>query len=88
MLYGRALTDRKLNERLESISEKTGGMAFEIKKLDDLSNVFARIGQDLKQMYMLGYQSDSESKDDWRSIKVSLPSHPRFQLRAKEGYWR
>jgi len=88
MLYGRALQDPKLHDRLEKISISTGGISFNVRNPDDLPNVFARVGQDLQHTYMLSYQSDSEAKDDWRSIKVSLPNHPKLKVRAKEGYWR
>jgi hypothetical protein len=46
------------------------------------------VGEDMQNMYLLGYQSDSDNQDDWRSIKVTLPNHPKLKLRAKEGYWR
>jgi VWFA-related protein len=88
MLYGRALNDTRLYTRLESISESTGGIPFKIRNVDELSKVFGRIAEDLQQLYLLGYQSDSESTNDWRSVKVSLPNHPKLKMRAKEGYWR
>jgi VWFA-related protein len=88
MLYGRALNDTRLYTRLESISESTGGIPFKIRNVDELSKVFGRIAEDLQQLYLLGYQSDSESTSDWRSVKVSLPNHPKLKMRAKEGYWR
>jgi VWFA-related protein len=88
VLYGRALKDAALYKRLETISVSTGGIPFKVKDTDEVAGAFARVGQDLQNIYFLGYQSDSESTEDWRSIKVSLPNHPKLKLRAKEGYWR
>jgi Ca-activated chloride channel family protein len=88
MVYGRALTDEKLYKRLESIATSTGGIPFRVKNGNDLSEVFSRIGEDLQHMYLLGYQSDSDTAADWHAIKVSVPNRPKLKLRTKEGYWR
>jgi VWFA-related protein len=88
VLYGRALNDANLFKRLETISVSTGGIPIKVRSSDEVVNAFARVGQDLQHIYLLGYQSDSESTADWRSIRVTLPTHPKLKLRAKEGYWR
>src|SRR5215831_5796579 len=88
VLYGRALRDPDLFRRLERISVSTGGIPFKVRDAGEVAAAFARVGQDMQNMYLLGYQSDSNNQDDWRSIKVILPNHPKLKLRAKEGYWR
>jgi Ca-activated chloride channel homolog len=88
VLYGSALRDPRLSQRLERISMLTGGIPFKVKDAGAVAAAFARVGEDMQNMYLLGYQSDSDNQDDWRSIKVTLPNHPKLKLRAKEGYWR
>ena len=88
VLYGKALMDPNLFKRLERISVSTGGIPFKVRDAGEVAAAFARVGQDMQNMYLLGYQSDSDNQDDWRSIKVILPNHPKLKLRAKEGYWR
>jgi VWFA-related protein len=88
VLYGRALRDPSLFRRLERISMLTGGIPLKVKDPGEVATAFGRVGQDMQNMYLLGYQSDSDNNDDWRTIKVSLPNHPKLKLRAKEGYWR
>jgi len=87
VLYGTALKDPHLFKRLERISASTGGLPFNVRDAGEVAAAFARVGKDMQNMYLLGYQSDSNNNDDWRSIKVILPNHPEFKLRAKEGYW-
>jgi VWFA-related protein len=87
VLYGRPLIDSRLSKQLENISVSTGGIPFKIRDSDELISAFARVGQDLQNLYLLGYQSDNPIKGDWRTISVALPTHPKLKLRAKEGYW-
>jgi VWFA-related protein len=86
---GELLQDRTVLNRLKEISETTNGVAFEARKLDDLRDIFGRIGKDLQHLYLLGYYSSNpDPKTEWRRISVRLPQHAQLKLRAKEGYWR
>jgi Ca-activated chloride channel family protein len=88
MLYGRALTDSKLLKRLEGISKSSGGTPFRVRQADDLPSIIHQIGEDLQHSYLLGYQSDNVSQTDWRALKVELPSKPKLNIKAKDGYSR
>jgi len=88
ILHGRALTEPALLKRLENISRFTGGVPFRLPQVDNLPAVFDRIGRDLQNLYLLGYQSTNDSGAAWRTITVRLPHHPNLKLRAKDGYWR
>jgi len=88
VIYGRALKDPSLFKRLERISISTGGFSFKVNDAREVAEAFARVGQDMQNMYLIGYQSDSDNQDDWHGIKVILPNHPKLKMRAKEGYWR
>jgi Ca-activated chloride channel homolog len=87
MLYGRALEDPTLYERLKKISQSTGGVPFKVREPSEVSRVFERIAQDLEHIYLLGYYSSNTASSQWRAVEVSLPSRPKLKLRAKEGYW-
>jgi Ca-activated chloride channel homolog len=89
VLYGKALSDPNLFKRLERISISTGGgIPIKAKDAGEVAAAFVRVGHDMQNMYLLGYQSDSDNQDDWHSIKVILPNQPKLKLRAKEGHWR
>jgi VWFA-related protein len=87
MLYGRALEDQMLSERLKKISQSTGGVPFKVREPSDVSRVFERIAHDLEHIYLLGYYSSNKGGAQWRTVEVSLPGQPKLKLRAKEGYW-
>jgi hypothetical protein len=87
VLYGRALKEPSLFKRLERISASTGGVTFKVNDAREVAEAFARVGHDMQNIYLIGYQSDSDNQNDWHGIKVILPNHPKLKLRAKEGYW-
>ena len=88
MLYGRALEDSRLLKRIEEIAKSTGGSAFRVRQSDDLPAVFERIGEDMQDLYYLGYHSNSESKAEWHALKVNVPGQPKLNIKAKDGYWQ
>jgi Ca-activated chloride channel family protein len=87
VLYGRALKDPSLFKSLERISISTGGFTFKVNDPREVAEAFARVGKDMQNIYLIGYQSDNDNQNDWHGIKVILPNHPKLKLRAKEGYW-
>lgn len=88
MLYGRALADRTVSDRLEELSRLTGGLAFRVTDVDDLPAIFDRIGQEFRDGYLLGYRSNNPEDAEFRRISVAVPDRPGLRLRAREGYWR
>jgi Ca-activated chloride channel family protein len=86
---GELLQDRAVLNRLKEISETTNGVAFEARKVEDLRDIFNKIGKDLQHLYLLGYYpTNTDPKSEWRRISVRLPQHAQFKIRAKEGYWK
>jgi Ca-activated chloride channel homolog len=88
MLYGRALTDRDVSDRLAEVARLTGGLAFRVTDVDELPAMFDRIGQELRDGYLLAYRSDNPEDSEFRRISVTVPNRPALRLRAREGYWR
>jgi VWFA-related protein len=84
---GQVLKNNQLMKKLEEISKATGGLIYEIKDSDEVVEAFEEIGKEVRQLYMLGYYPQPESKEStWRRILVELVSPLKFRVRAKEGY--
>lgn len=76
---------------LSELAEATGGRAFVVENPNDLANIAIKIGLELRNQYVLGYQPRSPKYDGkWRrlKVKVSPPKGlPHLQVRAKQGYY-
>ena len=76
---------------LSEISEQTGGRHFPVENLNELPDVAAKIGIELRNQYVLGYVPSNQEKDGkWRRLKVGIkkirgmpPLRPFFRL----GYY-
>src|SRR5207248_383642 len=76
---------------LGDITELTGGRAFTIDNPNDLGDVAAKIGVELRNQYVLGYRPKNPVHDGkWRKIKVKLippKGLPPLKVYAKTGYY-
>jgi len=76
---------------LEEISENTGGRHFDVDNLNDLPDIARKIGRELRNVYVLGYQPVNSTRDGkWRKIQVKLvPPRglPPLQSFSKSGYY-
>ncbi len=73
---------------MQSIAESTGGNAFLPDGERDLERVFSEVAAELRGQYRLQYYSNSQTPGtEFRSIKVSVPTHPEFRIRARQGYY-
>jgi Ca-activated chloride channel family protein len=73
---------------MESIAASTGGTAFLPGSEQDLTRVFNEVAAELRGQYLIQYYSDSTaSPGQFRSIKVAVPGHPEFRIRARQGYY-
>jgi Ca-activated chloride channel family protein len=58
---------------LNELSEQTGGRSFAIENLNELPDVAAKIGIELRNQYVIGYSPKNRDRDGkYRRIKVSL----------------
>jgi Ca-activated chloride channel family protein len=72
---------------LRTLAQDTGGRAFFPTKIEDLSGVYAQIGEELASQYTLGYTSKNPRRDgSWRRVIVQV-SRPGVTARAKNGYY-
>jgi Ca-activated chloride channel homolog len=76
---------------LTDITELTGGRAFSIDNPNDLADVATKIGNELRNQYMLGYRPSKPANDGkWHKIRVKLvppKGLPPLQVHAKAGYY-
>lgn len=72
---------------LNEIAEQTGGRHFAVENLNELPDVAAKIGVELRNQYVLGYTPSNQSRDGkYRRVKVKV-NQPKGMppLRA---FWR
>ncbi|MEP6919693.1 MAG: VWA domain-containing protein [bacterium] len=73
---------------MQMIAESTGGNAFLPDGEKDLERVFNEVAAELRGQYLLQYYSNSQAPSaEFRNIKVSVPTHPEFRIRARQGYY-
>ncbi|MBI4905555.1 MAG: VWA domain-containing protein [Acidobacteria bacterium] len=72
---------------LSDIAEKTGGRHFPVENLNELPDVAAKIGVELRNQYVLGYSPTNQNRDGkYRKVRVKVKQPRGFpQLRA---FWR
>ncbi len=72
---------------LTEISEQTGGRAFAVDNLNELPDVAAKIGIELRNQYLLGYTpTNAERNGKYRKVQVKLVQ-PRG-LPPLKAFWR
>jgi Ca-activated chloride channel homolog len=89
----RSRTPEELNgpSLLSEVTELSGGRAFEVENVNELPDIAAKIGAELRNQYILGYRPSNKSHDArWRKIKVKLRAPkglPPLSIYAKTGYY-
>ena len=89
----RSRTPEELNgpTLLNEMTELTGGRVFGVENLNDLPDIAAKIGAELRNQYILGYHPSNKAHDArWRKIKIKLRAPkglPPLNVYAKTGYY-
>jgi Ca-activated chloride channel homolog len=77
----------ELKMRLQQMTEATGGLAFFPDELEDLDSSYAKILEEIKAQYHLGYASTNATQDGaWRKVEIKL-KRPDLKIRARKGYF-
>jgi len=72
---------------MKRLSEETGGTFFDIGSRTELTEAFARIDDELRSQYSIGYVSLNTARDGkYRRIKI-LPRDATFRIQARKGYY-
>src|ERR1051326_9095382 len=73
---------------LKDLAEETGGRAFFPYHVDDLNQSFQDIGDELRNQYTITYSpSNFVANGRYHRIKVEIPNHNGYQVRARRGYF-
>lgn len=81
---------RRAKRALEIIAERTGGMAFFPKTLDEVSQISSTIANEIRNQYTIGYKPTTpRSEGGFRQIKVEAHAkgHGKLVVRTKTGYY-
>jgi len=87
------LADRKMHltegdQILKDLAEQTGGRAFFPYHVDDLNQSFQDIGDELRNQYAISYNpSNFVANGQYHRIKIEVPGHNGYQVRARRGYF-
>ena len=74
--------------RLQLLADRTGGRLHEIRRLDDLSRLYAQVAADLRALYTIAYQQPNPNTRDgkWRAIRIEL-ARADLVASTKPGYY-
>lgn len=76
---------------LTEISEQTGGRHFPVENINELPDIAAKIGIELRNQYMLGYTPANQEKDGkYRRVQVKLIQPrglPPLRAFSRTGYY-
>ncbi len=81
---------RRARRALEIIAQRTGGLAFFPRTLDEVDEISKQIAHDIRNQYTIGYKpTNPKSAGGFRQIKVEAKAkgHGKLMVRTKSGYY-
>jgi Ca-activated chloride channel family protein len=79
---------READTFLQTVSSRTGGRVFEAETFENTRSAFARIADEMRNLYLLGYYpGDNRRSDKYHKIKLEV-ARKGVQVRARPGYRR
>jgi Ca-activated chloride channel family protein len=73
---------------LERIADATGGRAFFPFKVEDVTDAFTQIQDELRSQYALSYRPVNFKRDGaYHSIEILAENHKDMHVRARRGYY-
>jgi VWFA-related protein len=73
---------------LERLADATGGRAFFPFRIQDVSNAFSEISDELRSQYLLAYKpADLKPDGRYRAIDIMADTHKSLRVRARKGYF-
>ena len=72
---------------LEYFAEETGGRAFFPFKIQDVSDAFSQIQDELRSQYAISYKpADLQPNGKYHTIQI-LADNKKYKVRARKGYY-
>jgi Ca-activated chloride channel homolog len=81
---------RRARKALQFIAEKTGGIAFFPRSLEEVDSISRTVAHDIRNQYTLGYKpTNPKSAGGYRTIKVDAKAkgYGKLSVRTKSGYY-
>jgi Ca-activated chloride channel homolog len=81
---------KRARRALDIITQRTGGVAFFPKTLDEVDEISKQVAHDIRNQYTIGYKpTNPRSSGGFRQIRVEAKSNGRkkLQVRTKSGYY-
>lgn len=76
---------------LDELAEQTGGRHYPVNNLDELPTVCERIGNELRNEYLIGYSPTNDAEDGtYRKVKVTVSAQegmPSLRAHNRQGYY-
>ena len=73
---------------LKRLAEETGGRTFHPFKIDNVSDAFRDIQDELRAQYALSYRPPELVADgSYHEITIHVPKHDKLKVRARKGYF-
>ena len=89
--YAPTVEEQNGPQLLNELSEATGGRLFQVRDVQDLSDIAERISEELRSEYVIGYTpTDRRHNGVWRKLSVRLlppPGLPDLTVHNREGYY-
>lgn len=78
----------KAKQSMWLLAEESGGTAYQVRKIKDLSGIYEQIINDLGKVYSIGYESKNEKQDGgWRNLTVKIKTNPNLIVKTRQGYY-
>jgi len=81
---------KRARRALETIAERTGGIAFFPKTLDEVDEISRTIAHDIRNQYTIGYKpTNPRGTGGFRTVRVEARSkgHGKMTVRTRSGYY-
>jgi Ca-activated chloride channel homolog len=81
---------RRARRALETIAERTGGIAFVPKTADEVDEISGTVAHDIRNQYTIGYEPSGTLTDGgFRRITVEAkaPGYKDLKVRTRSGYY-
>ena len=81
---------KRARRALQVMSERTGGIAFFPKTLDEVDAISRSVAHDIRNQYTIGYKpSTPKNQGGYRTVKVDAKSrsYGKLVVRTKSGYY-
>ncbi len=89
--YAPTVEEQNGPQLLHELSDATGGRLFQVRDVQDLSDIAERISEELRNEYVIGYTpTDRRHNGVWRKLSVRLlppPGLPELTVHNREGYY-